>query len=1047
MTISLIRHNRVHRLLLGSALCLASPLARLAAQTPPAVPANAGASADQTSPPAPTPQSTGPVAPSEDQTLVLNPFTVTTDRDQGYAATNEISGSRVNTPLKDIPVPIDVITSEFISDIGATDLRSSLEYSSEIMLQTQNDLENTGATYGSAYGPGGVNNPQGLTSNIDSSQIKIRGFVTTNVLRDGFLRAAQTDTVNLDRVEVVYGPNALLYGTGNFGGVVDYLTKQPQDQQAGGVVLSYGTYDFGRVALDTTGPLIASQHLDYRLSASWETADTNIDFQKSSHFFIAPVISWRPTDTTTVTIDTEYENAKQNGFAFQAFRASEGNGSTGINNDQLEATAFYYPPGANPRTINLAGPDTYDNQQESNFEAKIEQILVKGHDFVPEISALLGYNHSETAFQQQVPNGQIFGPIAAGQPGYDLSGTVDITTANNLGGEPVGNLNLQTGTFPNSVVEYTWNQNDQEAMRNQERAELTAHESIFTDHWYHFDDQVLGGFTSLYNQIQSGNWETVPGDLDYASPLTTNPVRFAYQGDGAPSAPMYQNDRNNINKGWDSAFYLNNYGKLFNGWVVLMDGIRRDRMDNWSTDTSISAPTAAALGGTPTVTSGWANVEDSKSYQNGVMLQLVPNHLYVYGLKAEGFEPNFGGLHNGVSGGPVGANYAKSREEGIKFDFFDGKLSGRISHYVITKTSWVAEPWYAPAPLGHPRFNPNADIVYELSGGGGGFNAIGETATNGVKALTPAGVTGVTSAGGPVWTDPTVVADWNAAVQAGAIYSIANEPGKVYVDASKPTGAAMMDAAFAANQEYSPTGEWPGWLFQGDSVQDPNINNATEDAAGFYNTSQDAAWQVIDQSRGWDGDIIVTPTKWLQVVFNATIDATVRRLDPGEWPQYPYPQDRWAVWYFQNGSFGLDGEPLNVAYTNPQNTATRTTAGVYPGDDSPRYAFSTFVNLNADRYVHGLDFGIGGTWHSQEEYFSGVTHGSGQIEVNTAGLPIVVWSPSQFLLNLMVKYTFKSYGHPQYVQLNVDNALNDTKEYGLIYQSPLMAKVSYGIGF
>src|SRR5579859_1573515 len=170
--------------------------------------------------PSATADTSAPQATTESP-VKLDPFTVNTTKDRGYAATNEISGSRVDTPIKDIPISIDVITSEFISDIGATDLRSALAYQSGIMVTTQNDLENTAGTFGSAYGPGGVNNPQGVTANPDESQYKIRGFIATNTLRDGFLRLSNVDSVNLDRVEVVFGPNALLYGTGNFGGVVD----------------------------------------------------------------------------------------------------------------------------------------------------------------------------------------------------------------------------------------------------------------------------------------------------------------------------------------------------------------------------------------------------------------------------------------------------------------------------------------------------------------------------------------------------------------------------------------------------------------------------------------------------------------------------------------------------------------------------------------------------------------------------------------------------------------------------------------------------------
>ena len=91
-------------------------------------------------------QTTVASTPKEDETVVLSPFKVTTDKDNGYGATNSISGSRVNTAIKDIPLPILVITDQFINDIGATTLRESLAYVSGISVQTQNDLENRGGT-------------------------------------------------------------------------------------------------------------------------------------------------------------------------------------------------------------------------------------------------------------------------------------------------------------------------------------------------------------------------------------------------------------------------------------------------------------------------------------------------------------------------------------------------------------------------------------------------------------------------------------------------------------------------------------------------------------------------------------------------------------------------------------------------------------------------------------------------------------------------------------------------------------------------------------
>ena len=80
-------------------------------------------------------------------------------------------------------------------------------------------------------------------------------------------------------------------------------------------------------------------------------------------------------------------------------------------------------------------------------------------------------------------------------------------------------------------------------------------------------------------------------------------------------------------------------------------------------------------------------------------------------------------------------------------------------------------------------------------------------------------------------------------------------------------------------------------------------------------------------------------------------------------------------------------------------------------------------------------------------YFSGVTHGSGQVQTNTAGIPIVLYMPSQVKVNGFVRKQWKSREHDQSLQLNVENLLNDTKLYGLIYNPPITAKLTYEIAF
>jgi iron complex outermembrane recepter protein len=122
-----------------------------------------------------------PAEPAKEEILVLSPFVVSTQGDKGYRATNTTSGTRLDTAIKDLPMPIEVITEQFIRDIGANDLRETLRYSAGIQLQTQNDW-GVASGYASAV-PGRINNPEGSTATADQSRVKIRGFLTDSTPR------------------------------------------------------------------------------------------------------------------------------------------------------------------------------------------------------------------------------------------------------------------------------------------------------------------------------------------------------------------------------------------------------------------------------------------------------------------------------------------------------------------------------------------------------------------------------------------------------------------------------------------------------------------------------------------------------------------------------------------------------------------------------------------------------------------------------------------------------------------------------------------------
>src|SRR5262249_26930126 len=150
-------------------------------------------------------------------------------------------------------------------------------------------------------------------------------------------------------------------------------------------------------------------------------------------------------------------------------------------------------------------------------------------------------------------------------------------------------------------------------------------------------------------------------------------------------------------------------------------------------------------------------------------------------------------------------------------------------------------------------------------------------------------------------------AAWQKGVASGAIFnsSAGNGTPTWYVNASKADGAAYLNAAFAANDADNGAA-WPGFLYQGEQG-DSLVNNATMDTLAFHGgAAGNAALLLTDESEGWDAQVLIKATKNLDIVLSGAI-TEVQRLNFGQWMNYPHRQDRWAVWNFNNGSWGTLG--------------------------------------------------------------------------------------------------------------------------------------------
>jgi len=136
-----------------------------------------------------------------------------------------------------------------------------------------------------------------------------RGFIVQSQLRNGVAGnvTSTIDAVNLDRIEVIKGPSATLFGSTltSYGGLINRVTKKPYESFGGEVSFSDGNYDFHRVALDVNTPLDTKNKVLFRLNTAFNNDGSfqNTGFNRT--WAIAPSLLYKATDRLTISFDAE----------------------------------------------------------------------------------------------------------------------------------------------------------------------------------------------------------------------------------------------------------------------------------------------------------------------------------------------------------------------------------------------------------------------------------------------------------------------------------------------------------------------------------------------------------------------------------------------------------------------------------------------------------------------------------------------------------------------------------------------------------------------
>ncbi|MEH1841449.1 MAG: TonB-dependent siderophore receptor [Nostoc sp.] len=236
----------------------------------------------------PTPPSQKPSSSENQPPIELE---VIAPPDTGYNLSNATTGTRTNTPRRDIPQSIQVIPRAVIEDQAA-------DFSGEV-------LRDAGVQRG------------GLPSRNTDNIVIIRGFSVNgnNFLRNGlrdsvFTGGGTTNLANIERIEVLRGPVSVLYGEGTPSGAINFITKQPLQQPYYVAQFKVGSYSFYEPSFDLSGPLTTDGKVSYRLNAAYRNTDSFVDFLHEERFLVAPVISWQPAKDTRIVFDADYQQVQ-----------------------------------------------------------------------------------------------------------------------------------------------------------------------------------------------------------------------------------------------------------------------------------------------------------------------------------------------------------------------------------------------------------------------------------------------------------------------------------------------------------------------------------------------------------------------------------------------------------------------------------------------------------------------------------------------------------------------------------------------------------------
>lgn len=202
-----------------------------------------------------------------------------------YGGDQQLQVLKSAAPLRDVPQSATVLTQDLLRDQAAHSMLEAVRYVPGI---------------GFAQGEGHRDAPifRGITATAD--------FYVDGVRDDlQYFR----DPYNAERIEVLRGPNALVFGRGGSGGAINRVTKRPEPSEGGELGFTWGSWQSYRAVADWNQPLGVGHAL--RVNGLYEHADSYRQYVDSRRSGLNPTFAWQPDGDTELVLGYEYFEDKR----------------------------------------------------------------------------------------------------------------------------------------------------------------------------------------------------------------------------------------------------------------------------------------------------------------------------------------------------------------------------------------------------------------------------------------------------------------------------------------------------------------------------------------------------------------------------------------------------------------------------------------------------------------------------------------------------------------------------------------------------------------